>query len=210
MRSTLRHDGQLSELNADQWLKTIEQYEFSAVIFDCDGTLVNSASAHETCMRVALEDQGKVSDPDWYLAHTGLDRRSLFNTYKAELDATLDVELACQVSIAVFRDTVSMVHPVKEVTDLLDPLSKQGIPMAVATNAERSVAELSLTATNLKAYFQRIVCVEDVKHPKPAPDLFQQAAVALQIPPERTLVFEDSREGELAAVAAKMSVCRLL
>ncbi|MFT8817046.1 MAG: HAD family phosphatase, partial [Komagataeibacter saccharivorans] len=76
--------------------------------------------------------------------------------------------------------------------------------LAVASGGARPIVEACLKATHLFDLFDRIVTIEDVAHPKPAPDLFLKAAQLLNTAPTRCFVFEDTQSGLDAAHAAGM------
>ncbi|MEO6982268.1 MAG: HAD family phosphatase, partial [Edaphobacter sp.] len=77
---------------------------------------------------------------------------------------------------------------------------------AVATNGERANVESTLRVTELLPLFDEVVAAEDVKHGKPAPDVFLEAARRMHVVAGRCVAFEDSDEGLMAARAAGMRV----
>jgi len=81
--------------------------------------------------------------------------------------------------------------------------------MAVASGGPRAVVRRSLKLTGLAPLFKVVVTSDDVKHGKPAPDLFLLAAKLMNVPPEKCLVFEDAEPGFKAAQAAGMQVVRV-
>ena len=89
---------------------------------------------------------------------------------------------------------------------LLDWLTEKGIQRAVGTATESPLAKLKLARTGLDHYFEHIVTVCDVKHSKPAPDIYLEAARRVGKAPAQCLVLEDSPLGAQAALAAGMTV----
>jgi len=77
-----------------------------------------------------------------------------------------------------------------------------GVPLAIASNAERANIDFVLDGADLRKYFQAIVDGSEVDHPKPAPDIYLQAAKELGVAPHNRIVFEDSPVGIAAARAA--------
>lgn len=203
----LHTDDETLEVTSDTWSAEIAQRGYRAFIFDCDGTLVESSEVHFQSFHEAIAEQGQVLDRDWYLERTGLDRVSLFEEFSAIM-LPLDIERACKRSIELFVSMSAKVAVIPETKLLVDALSKIG-PMAVATNAERPVAEASLKATGLRKYFDHIVAISDGFPPKPAPDIFQHAARLLHSD-HRVLVVEDSAQGVVAAKAGGFNVVQLL
>jgi len=161
-------------------------------------------------MQSAAKEQGFEMSHDWYLTRTGLDRQSLFQEFSEHIDDRFDAELARDRSIELFKRFVELVRPLEEMVRLAKNLRKLGIPLAIVTNAERQVAELSLEKAGILHLFDPLVSVSDNLAPKPAPDMFGLAAAKLGAEPGEVLVFEDSLQGVYAALAAGMSVVHLL
>ena len=194
------------DVASDQWLDLVRDRGLEAVIFDCDGTLVDSAEAHFQAFVSAAGAQGCPLDRDWYLDRTGLDRRTLFRQLRAAQAPVLDVERAVADSIACFAQEVWRIRPMAEPVAFLNDLSTAGIPVAVGTNSEPEVATQSLTAIGVLPMIRALSCITNEVPPKPAPDIFQRAAGALGIPAHQILVVEDSPQGVAAAKAAGMAV----
>ena len=82
--------------------------------------------------------------------------------------------------------------------------------MAVASGGPAAIVIPTLEVTALRSLFDTVVTIEDVKRPKPDPDLFLEAAKRLNVAPAQCLVLEDSREGLEAAKRAGMRVIDVL
>lgn len=179
------------------------------MIFDCDGTLVQSSEAHFQSFQAAVRAQGQDMQRDWYCARTGLDRQSLFAAFAGDVSRELDVALAIEQSIQEFIALSSSVTAIDETAELVRALSPS-YPMALGTNAEYEVATASLRATDLLEYFDNIVSISDGIAAKPAPDIFLRATENLGFLATETLVFEDSSEGVRAALEAGLDVFQLM
>jgi HAD superfamily hydrolase (TIGR01509 family) len=79
-----------------------------------------------------------------------------------------------------------------------------GVPMAVASNAEKANVDFVLDGAGLRGFFSVAVDGHQVSHPKPHPEIYLRAADLLAHPPCNCIVFEDSKAGILAAQAAGM------
>ncbi len=183
----------------------IAEGNFAGIIFDCDGTLVNSGDAHFRAFQTAAMVQGRVMERSWYNTRTGLDRRSTLEAFASEGAGAFDVSCAIRDSIAAFSDEIGHVSAISETVDLLQIIARSH-PVSVVTNAERPVAEASLGAIGVLSLITHLVTVSDGLPPKPAPDLFLLAARRMGLPVDRILVFEDSPQGVQAGLAAGVDV----
>ena len=209
MDSILHSGGGQRHVSSQNWHSEIIVGDYHAVIFDCDGTLVNSSEAHFQSFRTAVRAQGHDLDRVWYAQLTGLDRQSLLAALSVEISGTLDITLAIEQSIDAFISATAAVSPIPETSELVRTLGST-LPMAVGTNAEFEVATASLQAVGLLNFFATIVSISDGLLPKPAPDIFAHATQRLGFPAAMTLVFEDSAEGVSAAIAAGSDVVQIV
>ncbi len=194
-----------SIVDSNEWEALILANKYKALIFDCDGTLVESGNAHFNSFREAVRAQGEDLDQVWYSERTGLDRRSLLSKFSSIASPAFDVERAITQSVSAFATHVSLVQAIPETSHLLRRFSSS-LPIAVGTNAEADIATASLTATGLIDFVRFISSVSDGLAPKPSPDIFIAAAAKLECASGSALVIEDSRQGVLAAKAAGMDV----
>jgi HAD superfamily hydrolase (TIGR01509 family) len=209
IKSILHARGTTRQLASDAWFSHITQGAYRAVIFDCDGTLVESSEVHFLAIRGAVRAQGYDMPRDWYQLRTGLDRLSIFADFRKTAEGSFDASLAAHQSIKEFISQSASVARIPETATLVARL-RDHYPMAVGTNSESEVAAASLKSTGLADAFQYIVCISDGLAPKPAPDIFKRATNLLGHPPAQTLVFEDSNEGVRAALDAKLDVIQLV
>lgn len=208
MISALFHSGDgTTEVTSDTWRDAIAHHSYDAFIFDCDGTLVESAEVHFKSFFQAAAEQGHTLERDWYLARTGLDRVSLFREFAADV-GRFDIQQASKRSIEFFVGMSDQVRRIPETALLVEALGASA-PLAVGTNAERPVAEASLRATGLLQHFDHIVAISDGLKPKPAPDIFRTASDLLQSG-DRVLVIEDSPQGVAAARSAGFDVIEIV
>jgi beta-phosphoglucomutase-like phosphatase (HAD superfamily) len=183
---------------------SLPEGSFAALIFDCDGTLVDTAPAHLRALQKALEPLNLTMTPEWYYPRGGLTPDALLDDYDAQLSGALisrqGVFERYNVAFA------SEVQSIEEITIIAEVAREWygRVPMAVASNGRRSNVEATLTVTKLRPLFDHIVAAEDVKHGKPDPDVFLEAARRMKIEPAGCIVFEDSNEGLEAARRAWM------
>ncbi|WP_342628929.1 HAD family phosphatase [Nguyenibacter vanlangensis] len=175
-----------------------------ALLFDCDGTLVDSLPLYlQAWLRAFETAAGHVLAPEWFHGRGGLSEQMVLDLLEAELGRTLDrpaiVGAARQAVLEILPD----LREIGIVADLARRY-RTALPMAVASSGSRQIVVASLTHTGLLPLFDTVVTVDDVRRPKPAPDLFLEAARRLNVPPAGCLVLEDSTEGLAAADAAGM------
>ena len=105
----------------------------------------------------------------------------------------------------MFLAKIESIEPIHSVIEIVRR-EKGRRKLAVASGAWRNIVQKSLAAVGLHGMFDAIVAAGDVKHGKPAPELFLKAAECLNLRPEDCLVYEDSGLGIAAAIAAGMQV----
>lgn len=183
----------------------LTSYRFSALIFDCDGTLAHTAPLHYRAMQAALRDQGQEITQDWYKARVGLSRSKLFSDFQETHNVSVDIQTACRKSQDVFKEIVAEARPIPEVVSVAKHYFGQ-VPLAVASGGERDLVQATLNVIGICDLFKLMVTISEINTGKPEPDIFLETACQLQINPADCLVFEDSKEGIEAARRAGMQV----
>ncbi|MEG9437170.1 HAD family phosphatase [Edaphobacter sp. HDX4] len=182
----------------------LEKGTFDALVFDCDGTLVDSAGAHLYSIQAALSHHGLKMEQEWYSSRHGLGPDDLLDAYEADFKVeSLAREDFYQKVNEVFLANLHLIQEIEVVTDVARHWFGT-VPLAVASNGVRKNVEATLIATRLRPLFYTIVTAGDVEHAKPAPDVYLEAAHRMRVSPERVIVFEDSNEGLEAAHRAGM------
>lgn len=182
----------------------LETRTFAGLIFDCDGTLVDTALAHLEALRVALRKHGRIMPSAWYFARVGLTPVALLDAYEKEFGS---LPISHRELLETYKESYqAAIDQLREISIVADVVRawKGRVPLAVASNGERENVCGSLSNAGLLHLFDTVVSVEDVRQGKPAPDVFLEAARRLGVPPEQCLVLEDSDEGLFAARAAGM------
>lgn len=180
------------------------QGTFDALVFDCDGTLVDSAGAHLYSIQQALAPLNLTMTPEWYHQRTGLGPDDLLDAYEAEFQVqAIERRGFFERTNEAYLGGVNLIQEIKVVTDVARKWFGK-VPMAVASNGVRRNVEATLIATRLRPLFYTIVTADDVERAKPAPDVYLEAARRMRVKPERVVVFEDSNEGLEAARSAGM------
>lgn len=182
-----------------------------AVIFDHDGTLVNSEPTHLQCWREVLQSYGvHLSQQDYSQNLSGMPSAysAMWLAAKFNLDAEPGALLSRKQKLLEGFLTSSGFPLMPGILPLLNYLREREIPMAVATGASREEVVRSLACHKITPYFSSVVSKDDVKNNKPAPDVYQLAAAHLEVQTSDCLAIEDSDNGEKAARSAGMQCLR--
>lgn len=180
---------------------------FEAVIFDCDGTLVDSMPAHfeAWCEALALYGAGGVFKEDVFLAMGGRPTRDIVVELNDEYDLRLDPEAVAFAKREAFLKRLNTVTLIDEVAAFAESLRGK-VPMAVASGGSRMVVEKTLRIVGVSDWFDEVITADDVVEGKPAPDIFIKSARLLGVSPAKCLALEDAPAGILAAQRAGMQV----
>lgn len=180
------------------------QYNGYAVIWDVDGTLVDTGELHFNAWVRLAEDLGKPFTRQMFRDTFG--RRNpeiigeIFGDYPAEEVARLGFNKE-EYYRAEARHGVDLLPGVRP---LLKALHEAGFKQAVGSSAPRQNVDLIMALTDAGQFFEAIVSMEDTTRGKPDPQVFLVAAEKLGIAPERCLVMEDAVAGVQAANAGGM------
>lgn len=174
-----------------------------ALIFDCDGTLVDTLPIYAAAWAYGFQPSGRDMQRDWYLERAGYSEHALMDLFDTDHGVVVDREQVIALMRQRFLMDIAAVHEITAVASIARTYQNT-FPMAVASGGSRQIVSACLEATDLIRLFATIVTIEDVARPKPAPDLFLEAAHRLGVEPSRCVVFEDSPQGLAAAERAGM------
>ncbi|MCC5791558.1 MAG: HAD-IA family hydrolase [Legionellaceae bacterium] len=182
------------------------------VLFDLDGVLVESREHHFVALNRALEmiDPRFVISKKEHLQHfDGLSTRKKLEKLSAERGLKMadhetiwqkKQELTFQVIEEVLREDPQITH-------LFQQLKKDGLKIYVCSNSIRHTIKLILLKMGLMRYVDAFISCEDVRSPKPHPEIFWQAMIRERALPTETLIVEDSYVGRSAAIASGAYLC---
>ena len=173
-----------------------------ALLFDLDGTMVDTDALHIAAWNAVLAPLGRQIDADFYKARImGFDAAATGAALFPNAD--LAAHLAyCETKEAAFRGLVTQLEPTPGLPELLDWADRLGLPKAVVTNAPRANAVLMLRGLGLVDRFPVLVIGEELAHGKPHPLPYLTGLQHLGATAARAVAFEDSLSGMRAAVAA--------
>ncbi len=180
---------------------------FSAVVFDCDGTLVDSMPAHfeAWCEALGMFGAANVLKEDVFYAMGGRPTTDIVVELNDEYGLKLKPEAVALAKREAFLRKIHTFELIDEVADFARSLRGK-VPMAIATGGTRLVIEKTLSAMGVSDWFDEVVTADDIANGKPAPDIYLHAAKLLGVPPHKCLAVEDAPPGILAAQRAGMQV----
>ncbi|MGC6466343.1 MAG: HAD family hydrolase [Akkermansiaceae bacterium] len=180
---------------------------FKGLIFDLDGTLVDSMPAHFKAWCQALADHGSpgVFPEDVFYAMGGRPTRDIVEILNGERGLHLDPEGVALSKKRHFMKELGSIELIEEVASFARE-NRGKVPMGVASGGSRVVVEKTLQMVGISDWFDEVVSSDEVENGKPAPDVFLEAASRLGVAPEDCVVFEDGRAGIEGALAAGMKV----
>lgn len=177
---------------------------FGGYIFDCDGTIADTMPLHYIAWAQAMADFGGTFPEDLFYSWGGKPTTVIVEQLNAMYGLDLDVETTVAKKESYYLKTVSQVAPVEPVLAFAKSIHGTA-PMAIASGGHHELVDATLDALGITYLFDTVVCAEDYKNGKPAPDPFLEAAKRLGVPPHDCVVFEDSPTGIAAAEAAGMA-----
>ncbi|MGV9289287.1 HAD family hydrolase [Streptomyces sp. NPDC003719] len=177
-----------------------------SVVFDLDGTLVDSEPNYFEAGRQTLAEYG-VRDFTWadHEEYVGISTRETVTDWKRRYGLRTPVEELLAVKNRRYLElarTSTRAYP--EMRKFVELLAGEGVPLAVASGSSPSAIGAILSCTGLDAYLRTVVSADEVAHGKPAPDVFLEAAHRLGASPADCVVLEDAAPGAAAAHAAGM------
>ena len=167
------------------------------VLWDMDGTLIDSAEYHWLTWRDALAAQGYPLTHDEFASFFGQRNDTIVRRFLgAELASEAVVRIGGDKE-AAYRRMVRQrgIAPLPGVRRWLERLQRDGWKQAVASSAPPANIETLVDVLDLGGVFQALASGEEVPHGKPAPDVFLHAASKLGVPPARCIVVEDAPAG---------------
>ena len=181
-----------------------------AVIFDLDGTLVDSMWMWKQIDIEYLGRFGYECPPQLQKEIEGMSfsETAVYFKEKFQIPDSLEEIKQCWVDMSIekYRCQVPMKKGARR---FLSYLKENGFRAGIATSNGRAMVDAVLHSLDMEAFFQVITTACEVAAGKPAPDIYQKVAKTLQVPPERCLVFEDVPAGIMAGKAAGMTVCAI-
>jgi HAD superfamily hydrolase (TIGR01509 family) len=177
---------------------------FDLVIFDCDGVLVDSEVISCSTYAEVLTRHGyPITTEQVYDRFLGRSTHEARLEVERELGRVLPDDFEVLLQAEIYRSFEATLRAIPSIEQALDGIAQ---PVCVASSGSPERIRTSLSLVKLYDRFTpHVFSARQVKHGKPAPDLFLFAAAQMQVAPARCLVIEDSLPGVIAARAAGMT-----
>jgi beta-phosphoglucomutase family hydrolase len=170
-----------------------------AFLWDLDGVIVDSAAPHYQSWRNTLAAHGTSLTEKQFRSYFGTRNDHIIREVLGPLPE-LEVKAISEEKEQRYRDLIrEKARAFPGAMELLRVMKKGNYPLALATSAPSENVELVSAQLGLSAYFDVVVCGQDVKESKPSPDIYLRAAEKLGVDPGQCVVFEDSPHGVAAA-----------
>jgi beta-phosphoglucomutase family hydrolase len=173
------------------------------IIFDCDGTLVDSMPIHFLAWYKTMQRYGMELPEDRFYALGGMPSHRIIELLAAEQSVTVDAVHAAHEKEQAFLDLIHLLKPIEPVMAVARE-HRGRKPIAVASGGFRRIIHHQLELVECINWFDAIVTAEDTQRHKPEPDVFLEAARRLGVNASECIVFEDADLGVEAAKRAGM------
>ena len=180
---------------------------WQGAIFDLDGTLLDSMPVWRDLGDAFLQRQGIAPAPDLAAALAPLSLRQAAVYLRQQYGLTQSPEQLVEQISAMLADCYRFSIPLKPgAAAALQQLRARGLPLALATATEETLAAAALERLGIRRYFAHLLSCSRSGTGKQSPEIYRRAAALLGAAPERTLVFEDAPHAVRTAAGAGFAV----
>ncbi len=174
-----------------------------ALIFDCDGTLADSMPLHMDCWAKAFADFGEPYRPQFLDALKGMKEEKIVQLYNKKFNRDLNPKQLVEIKHRYFQEKTHLIQPIESVVRIAQSYADK-LPLAVVSGGRKENVLSTLSGLDIDQLFKVVLTADDPLPPKPAPDMFLEAAQRLGVEPGYCQVFEDGDLGLEAARKAGM------
>ncbi len=171
-----------------------------ALLFDCDGTLVDTLGLYRICWRQVFGRYGFEMTDEWFDSWAGHSMVPFVEAGLPDADSAT-VAAVAQEATDLFLESTHLLRPLDHVVEIARRHHGR-IPMAVVSGGPRVAVVESLDAVGILGLFDAIVTQDEVAAGKPAPDGYLRALEILGVEAARCVAYEDTSSGMASARAA--------
>ena len=178
-----------------------------AIIFDLDGTLVDSLPYHHESWRIFFKNNN-IEENDFneiYRNYNGGGTLELMSSVFGDTYTKDELEKMSDDKEVIFREIYrSKIFPINGLIKFLDNLKKDNILLSIGSNAIRKNVLMTIKELGITNYFSSIICGDEVSKGKPDPEMYIETLSNLKVNKNECIIFEDSIEGITAAKNANI------
>lgn len=181
---------------------------FDAIIFDMDGVLVDSEPLWKIAMEEVFSALGSKLNKEDFQKTVGLRIDEVIHFWNVtENWGVIDESKVEEDIITKMEELIkNNPFPLKGVVETLSYLKSKRLKIGLATSSSKRLINAVLNSLNIKEFFDFTWSAEDESHGKPHPAVYLSVAKALNVSPTKCLVIEDSYNGVISGLAARMKV----
>ena len=154
-------------------------------------------------MDIAAKEQGRIMSEEFHVTFMGTSLAEVAVMLKKEYGQDFDTDLFFKRCIEINSEIMKQGIPLcKGTKQLLDYCKQNGIKMCIGTTTDRIGTISLLKIDGILDYFDGIVCGDEIKHGKPAPDIYLKCFNKFDVEKSEALIFEDGQAGAYAAIAS--------
>ena len=186
----------------------IEIKEYDAVIFDMDGVLIDSEPLWKIAMEEVFHALGSTLKKQDFQKTVGLriDEVVHFWNHHENWGISNESEIEEAIIVKMIELISKNAQPLSGVIETLTFLKNKGLKIGLATSSSSRLIKVVLTELNIARFFDFVHSAENEAYGKPHPAVYIKVAEKLNVSPTKSLVIEDSFNGVIAGLAAKMKV----
>ncbi|MFA6940155.1 MAG: HAD family phosphatase [Clostridiaceae bacterium] len=190
------------------FLRTKEIKLIKAVIFDMDGTIIDSEPLHFILEEKLFNSLGIYMDKEEHDKFIGTTSYYMWEILKNKYKLKEKIEDLVQKDrdeyyLTIFNNPDKIIE-MEGAVSLIKELYKKDLKLCLASSSPINVINIVLKNLKVEKMFSQVVTGDAVENSKPSPDIFLKSAELLEVLPEECIVFEDSNNGVLAAKRAGM------
>ena len=179
-----------------------------AVIFDLDGTLLDTEPVYTAATQAVVGQFGKNFDLPLKKKVVGRDSRAAAKTVITELRLPISVDEFLDLRDPILQELLRAAPEIMGAGKFIANLKAKKCTIGLATGSPKHLCDIKLSGHDWRNSFDSFIFGDDdrIGAPKPAPDIYLLSAKEMNVPPRSCLVFEDSPSGVEGALAAEMRV----